>query len=140
MFWPRAMAHGLQVLVVEFTLGLPADRIGRPAGEDALFLIDPYLGDLNRHFVRAGARVCLADLIRVGFVGSDAVLSAAVVICRMEDHAGTHDVYGAAIRRGPVKGHETLAVLPAELRRERDVAATAAARVGANQPIAEQAE
>jgi len=39
MFWPRAMAHGLQVLVVEFTLGLPADRIGRPAGEDALFLI-----------------------------------------------------------------------------------------------------
>src|SRR5262245_38885191 len=133
------IARGLQVLVAEFKVRLPTGRVGRPAGEDALCHIDPYLGDLNRHFVRAGARVCLADLIRVGFVGSNAVLSAAVVICRMEYDAVTHDVYGTAIRRGPVKGHETLAVLPTELRRQRNVAATTATRVGANQPVAEQA-
>ena len=95
------IARGLQVLAVEFKVWLPAGRVGRPAGKDVLCLVDPHLGDLNRHRVRAGARVCLADLIGVGFPGSNAVLSAAVVICCMEDHTVTHDVYGAAIRRAP---------------------------------------
>jgi hypothetical protein len=90
----------------------------------AYVLLDAALGDSNRHFVRAGARVCLANLIRVGFpLGApDVVLSATVVKRRMDYHTVTHDVYAAGMRRGPLKGHETFALLPAEFRGERDVA------------------
>ncbi len=88
------------------------------------YLLLAAAGDFDLHFVRAGARVCLADLINVDFprAAAEVVLSAAVVVHRPEYHMVTQDVYAAAICRGPAKGHETLASLPADLRGERNFA------------------
>ena len=81
------------------------------AGSDDLLAKMAYLllaaaGNFNLHFVRAGARVRLADLIDVDFplAGAEAVLSDAVVRRRVDYHTVTQDVYVAAIRWGPAKG------------------------------------
>ena len=110
--------------------GEEVTRLGcQEAGSDDLLAKMAYLllatpGDFDLHFVRAGARVCLADLIDVDFpgAGAEAVLSAAVVRRRVDYHTVTQDVYVAAIRRGPAKGHETVAMNPADRRGERNFA------------------
>src|SRR5262245_47003312 len=54
-------------------------RLGRLPDQLRLLLSQRAPGDLNRHFIRAGAGIRLADLIGVRFTGTNAVLSAAVV-------------------------------------------------------------
>ena len=100
------------------------------AGSDDLLAKMAYLllagspGNFDLHFVRAGAGVCLADLIDVHFplAATEFVLSAAVVLHRPEYDMVTQDVYAAAIRRGPAKGHVTAASFPTKRRGERDFA------------------
>ncbi len=91
-------------------------------------------GDFELQLVRAGARVCLADLIDVDFstTGAEVVLSAAVVFDCPNCDTVTQDVYGAAICRGPAEGHETVVVSMTEARGERDFTR----RVGPDEPVA----
>ena len=89
-------------MFVEFTLGY------QQAGSDDLLAKIAYVlvagsrsGDLNRHRIRAGARVCLADLEGVRFPSPNRDLSTAVISRRMDNRTVFHDVYAAAIRRAP---------------------------------------
>ena len=108
------------------------------AGSDDLLAKMAYLlwsaaaGNFDPHVIRAVSCVRLADLIGVGFPGpgAEAVLSDAVVSRRVDYHTVTQDVYVAAIRWGPAKGYEAVAMNPADKRGKRNLAA-AAARAGA---------